>query len=122
MTAVQDTGFYSSASLRSDEQLSSPRFAITPTPLWETFKKREAYLARTDLSGVPVPAKFPKKIVSPSLWNPQELNLADVTFALNAADVKELENALGDFQSTCSLFNLVQKQKQTKASQIKALI
>ena len=119
MTAVQETGFFA---LRSDEQLSSPRFAITPTPLWETFKKREAYLAGTDLAGVPIPAKFPKKIVSPSLWNPQELNLADVTFVLDAADVEELESALGDFQSTDSLFILVQGQELTKASQINVLI
>lgn len=99
MAAVQDTGVSSSAALCSDEQLSSARFVIRPTPSWETFKKREAYLAGTDLSDVPIPAKFPQKIVSPSLWNPKELNLADVTFTLNTADVEELESALGDFQS-----------------------
>lgn len=101
MATVQDTVFSSSAAFCSDEQLSSPRFAIRPMPSWETFKKREAYLAATNLSGAPVPAKFPKKIVSPSLWNPKELNLADVTFTLSAADIEELEIALGNFQSRC---------------------
>lgn len=101
MAAVQDTGFLSSAALFSDEQLSSTRFAITATPSWETFKEREAYLAGTALSGIPVPAEFPKKIASSSLWNPQELNLADVTFTLSATDVEELESALMYFQSRC---------------------
>ena len=97
MAAVQDTGSSSNTALCSDEQLSS-RFAVRPTPSWETFKKREAYLARTDLSDVPIPAKFPQRIVSPSLWTPKELNLADITFTLSATDVEELESALGDFQ------------------------
>ena len=101
MAAVQDTKFSSSTALCSDEQLSSPRFAIRPTPSWETFTKREAYLASTDLSDVPIPAKFPQKIVSLSLWTPEELNLADLTFTLSATDVKELESALDDFQSRC---------------------
>ena len=99
MAVVQNTGFPSSAAFYSDEQMSFPRFAIRPKPSWETFKQREAYLAGTDLSDVPVPAKFPQKIVSPSLWNPKELDLADVTFTLSAADVEELEGALGHFQS-----------------------
>ena len=101
MAAVQDTGFSSSAALCSDEQLSSPRFAIRLTPSWETFTKREAYLAGIDLSDVPIPAQFPQKIVSPSIWNPKKLILADVTFTLSAADIEELESALGDFQSRC---------------------
>lgn len=122
MAAVQDTGFLSSAALCSDEKLSSARFAITPTPSWEIFKEREAYLAGIDLSGVPVPVEFPKKIVLPSLWNPQELDLADVTLNLSATDVEELESALGDFQSRCWLFSLGHQQKVTDVSQIDALI
>ena len=122
MAAVQDMGFLSSAALCSDEQLSSTRFAITPTPSWETFKEREAYLAGTGLSDIPVPTEFPKKIASSSLWNPQELNLADVTFTLSATDIKELESALVDFQSRCWLFNLSEQQEVTKFFQINALI
>lgn len=99
MAAVQTTKIPSGVVPCFDEQSSSDQFVIEPTPLWETFKKREAYLAGTDLSDIPIPAEFPHQVASSSSWTPKELNLADVTFTLGAADIEELETALGVFQS-----------------------
>jgi hypothetical protein len=82
-----------------DEQPLSGHFTIGSTPSWETFKRREAHLAGTDLLDVPIPAEFPHQVSSPSVWTPTELNLADVTFALDATEIEELETALGIFQS-----------------------
>ena len=116
MAAVQTTKLPSSAVPCFDEQLLSGQFAIGPTPVWETFKKREAYLAGTDLSGVPIPAEFPHQVASPSIWTPKELNLADVTFTLGAADIEELETALGVFQSRFRQLYLGLRQRVTKVS------
>jgi hypothetical protein len=91
-------------------RLSSDRLAIESKPSWEKFKEREALLAAFDYSALPIPAEFPHRVVSQSVWTPKELKIDDITFTLSSADIEELETALNSFQCTL-LYQAVSRRK-----------
>jgi hypothetical protein len=116
MAATELSVLPTDPSAKPGTRLSSDRLTIKPKPSWQRFKQREALLAEVDHSDLPIPPEFPHRIVSQSVWTPKELNLADITFSLDSADIEELETALDIFQSTCLWLSMGRLKGLTKAS------
>ena len=72
---------------------------IEPKLSWDLIEKRNEFLAQSNYSKSPIPAKFPERIGSPDVFAPGELDLANVTYELQSTDLEELESALQVFQS-----------------------
>lgn len=76
---------------------------IEPKLSQNLIEKRQALLAKLNLTNYQIPPQFPNHIPSPSGLSAEPLDVVRVTHELHHADIEELEVALSTFQSKCFL-------------------